>query len=391
MVLSFIAFSVLLTGGGFRSSAASSSEIALTKANSGVLLQDSLNASLSQQQLEDQTGAWSFGGHYDSMHINLANGLWAYTANGSNKDINVGFSENPTGLSIGLQAVSNNDYTGFYAASQPVDAELFHATLSSSYGSLPSGFLQIGLYVRASAGNTNYVTCADVSSSSGANWEVLHGTGNPTEATHFDYLWVDSAPNEPGTNDCTIVTNGNNYLAVYLGQQLVYQNSNLALGIQKPFEAFLGVECTYDGQMFSGKWSDFYATSLGQVGLINLPANAVNASIVSPTGATLASAKVVNGSSAVDITKYNFPVQGNIKVYDSSGKEIASTTSLVNLMGGDEYTGKTTLKQEVAGILSPSALVYFVVPLVVVALVAVALYGFAKRRRPPTTEQVRRS
>jgi hypothetical protein len=380
LVLAVLGFSLVQTNPIFHSAA--DSEIALTRAQSGVALQDSLNSSFSQQQLQDQTGAWSFGGHYASAHINLANGAWIYSTNSSSKNVNVNFSEDSTGFSINLQAVSNNDYTGFYAASQPVDAELFHARITSSYGSLPSGFLQVGLYVRASAGNTNYVTCADVSSSSGTHWEVLHGTGNPTEATHFDYLWIDSALNESGSNDCTILTNGNNYLAVYLGQSLVYQNNNLALGIQKPFEAFLGVECTYDGQMFSGKWSDFYATALGQVGLINLPSDAVNASIVSPTGSVITSAKIVNGSGALDITKYNFPVDSYIKVYDSGGKEIASTASLVGLMGGDIYTGKATLKQDVAGIISESTLIYFVVPVTALALLAVVVvYSLSKKSK----------
>src|SRR5260370_241449 len=79
-------------------------------------------------------------------------------------------------------------------------------------------------------------------------------------------------------------------------------------------------------------------------------------------GSFLACLKIVNRSGCLDIATYNFPVASYIKVYDSGRKEIASTTSLVMLMGGDISTGKATLKQAVAGILSESTLVYFVVP-----------------------------
>ena len=332
--------------------------------------------------MQSQTGSWTFGGHYDTYHIAFVNQEWSYSENGVNQPVKASFSEGGAGLTIGIQAVSNNDYTGFYAASQPVDSELFHAKVSSSYGSIPSGFLQIGLYVRAAYGNTNYVTCADVSSSAGAQWEVLHGTGTQTEATHFDYLWVDTAPNQSGSNDCTIVTNGNNYLAVYLGQTLVYRNNNLALGIQKPFEAFLGVETTYAGERFSGTWSNFYSTQNGQVGIVNLPAQAVNASVVSSSGALLASSQVINGSTTIDLTKFVFPVNSTLQIYDSTGKEIAATPTPVLLMGGDVYTAKTTLKQQVASVIGMGpTLVYFVVPVATIALLAVALYGISKRRR----------
>ena len=348
------------------------SEVSLTRAQSGLVFEDPLNVTQTQSQLETQTsGNWSFGGHYDSSHINYVDQSWVYSGNGTTNNVNVGFFENYQGLNIGVRAVTSGPYTGFYAMSPPSNAELFHALITSTYKSIGGGFLQVGLYVRASTGDTNYVTCAAVSSSAGTQWEIIHGTGNPTEATKFDYLWIDNATNQPSTADCTVVTNGNNYLAVYLNNNLVYQNSSLSLGIQKPVEAYLGVESSYGLETFWGVWNNFYSTQSGVIEMINLPADSANVSIVNQTGGIIGSSPVVNGSAAVNVARYDFPVLAYIRVHDASGKEIASTSSPVELMGGDVYTGKATLQQQVGsvvGVVSNVNFFYILIPTVIVIL-----------------------
>ncbi len=364
------------------------SEVSLSRAQSGIVLEDPLNASLSQSQLQSQTGGiWSFGGHYDSYHINYVGQNWQYSANDTNYDAIVAFSESGTGLAITVQAVASGSYTGFYAISSPSDAELFHASITSPYSSIPVGFLQIGLYVRAASGDTNYIACASVSSSTGTNWEIIHGTGNSVEATNFDYLWIDNATSQSSTGDCTIVTNGNNYLAVYLGGALVYQNSGLSLGIQEPVEAYLGVESSYPGQPFSGSWRDFYATQTDSVEAINLPAESANVSIVSQSGTVLGSAAVVNGSALIKIAQYDFPLSAYIKDYDSNGSVIASTPRPVELMGGDIYSGKGTIQQQVGSVVnvvSDPSFLYLLIPVVVVALALSLVLSYSKNRRRST-------
>jgi hypothetical protein len=360
------------------------SEPTLLRAESGIVFQDPLNASLGQSQLQSQSNGWTFGGHYDSDYISYSGGNWQYPANGSNYDATLAFSESTAGLSISVKAVGNDAYTGFYAISPPSNAELFHARITSPYSSIPGGFLQVGLYVRAASGDTNYIACASVSSSAGTHWEVIHGTGNVVEATNFDYLWIDNSTAEPSTADCTIVTNGGNYLAVYLDGNLVYQNGALSLGVSMPVEAYLGVESSYAGQVFSGSWSDFYSTQTNSVEAVYLPADAANMSLVSQNGTLIGSAPVVNGTAAVNIAQYNFPVSAYIKAYNATGQEVASTSTPVQLMGGDIYSARATIQQQVGsvvGFASNAALFWVLIPIVIVILAVSFALSYSRRRR----------
>jgi hypothetical protein len=359
------------------------SEPSLSLAQSGLVFTDPLNGSQSQNQLQTN-GNWSFGGHFDSDHITDDGQSWQYSANGTNNDVNLGFYESGSGLSIAVEAVASGPYTGFYAISPPSDAELFHARITSNYSSIPAGFLQVGLYVRAASGDTNYIACASISSSTGTHWEIIHGIGNMVEATAFDYLWIDNSTTGPTTADCTIVTNGNNYLAVFLNGALIYQNSALSLGIQKPVEAYLGVESSYSRETFSGLWSDFYATQTDSVEAINLPAAAANVSIVGENGSMLGSATANNGTTLINIAKYTFPVTAYIKVYDSNGNEVASTSRPVELMGGDIYSAKSTIQQQVGsvvGFVSDPTLFYILIPLVVLVLAVSLVLSYSRNRR----------
>jgi hypothetical protein len=364
--------------------ATAASEATLSRAQSGLVFSDSLNTSQSQSQLQTQTnGNWSFGGHYNSYHIDYAGQNWQYAANGTKYNTVVAFSEGQSGLSITVKAVSTGPYTGFYAISPPSDAELFHARITSTYTSIPDGFLQVGLFVRAASGNTNYIACASVSSSAGTHWEIIHGTGNTVEATNFAYLWIDNATSQPSTADCTIITNGNNYLAVVLNGALVYQNTGLALGVQKPVAAYLGVESSYSTQAFSGSWTDFYSTQTDSVEAINLPSTATNLTIVNQNGTSLGSSSAINGTAVVNIAKYNFPLLAYLKAYDSSGKEIATTPAPVELMGGDIYSAKATIQQQVGsvvGFVSDPTFFYVLIPIVIVVLAMSLVLSYRRRR-----------
>lgn len=378
---------VIAAGPSVTSISAAASEPMISLAQSGLVFNDQLNTSQSQSQLEQQSqssGNWSFGGHYDSYYITYIGQNWQYTKNGSNYNAGVAFSESPTGLNISIDAVSNGTYTGFYAISPASNAELFHARITSTYTSIPGGFLQIGLYVRAASGNTNYIACASVSSEAGTHWEIIHGTGNTVEATNFDYLWIDNATAQPSSADCTIVTNGNNYLAVYLDGSLVYQNSALSLGISAPVEAYLGVESSYPGEYFSGSWTNFYSALSNSVEALYLPSQAVNMSLISPNGTLLASAPVVNGTGAVNVAQYNLPVTAYIKAYDSNGNEVATTPTPVKIMGGNIYSSKATIQQQVGSVVdfaSGPTLFYVLIPIVLVVLAVSLALSYRRRRK----------
>ncbi len=374
----------LLGGATFQSAA--DSQVNLTQAQSGLIALDPLNSTQSEQQLESQNinTSWGFGGHYSSMHIDLVNQAWVYSRNGVQKNVNVNFSESQHGLVISLQAVSPGTYTGFYAASQSSGANLFHAVINSPYKSISSGSLQIGLYVGAASGNVNYVACAAVTGNNGTYWEIIHGTGNSYEATNFNYLWIDKTPAKSATRDCTIETNGDNFLAVYLDGSLVYQSNSLALGIQKPFKGYLEMESSYNNQVFSGTWKDFYSTRGGDIAIINAPPDSSNVSVFSQSGGVLASAPVSNGSAEINVAEFHFPLSAYIKIFGSNGTEIASTGNLVSLYGGDVYTGKITLPQRigsVVGFLSGSTLLYLAIPVGGIFVIAIVAYGISKNRR----------
>jgi hypothetical protein len=385
MAGSFLFAHINLTG-------AAASEPSLTLAQSGLVFADPLDSSQSQGQLQTN-GNWTFGGHFGSYHITDVGQSWQYSANGTGHDVNVGYYENGSGLNIIVNAVESGSYTGFYAISPPSNAELFHARITSNYNSIPAGFLQVGLYVRAASGDTNYIACAAVSSSAGTHWEIIHGVGNTVEATSFDYLWIDNSTTGPTTADCTIITNGNNYLAVYLNGALIYQNSALSLGIQEPVEAYLGVESSYAQQAFSGLWNDFYATQTDSVEAINLPARAANVSIVGENGSLLGSVPVNNGTALINIASYTFPVPAYIRAYDSGGNEVASTSGPVELMGGDIYSAKSTIQQQVGsivGVVSDPTLFYILIPLMIVILTVSLILSYSRNRHNnrPTNKPV---
>src|SRR5579872_3447965 len=115
-------------------------EPTISLAQPGLVFRDPLTAAQSQSQLQSN-GSWSFGGHYDSDYINYVGQNWQYAANGTKYNAGVAFSESGSGLSISVKAVKAGAYTGFYAISPPSDAELFHARITTTYSSIPGGFL----------------------------------------------------------------------------------------------------------------------------------------------------------------------------------------------------------------------------------------------------------
>ncbi|MCL5066760.1 MAG: hypothetical protein M1368_00195, partial [Thaumarchaeota archaeon] len=77
---------------GFRSAADSVSPI--TQEHSGLVLHNSLNATLSQQQLESSSSDWAFGGNAGTGLITLVNQTWMYSENGTENNANVAFHHN---------------------------------------------------------------------------------------------------------------------------------------------------------------------------------------------------------------------------------------------------------------------------------------------------------
>jgi len=183
----------------------------------------------------------------------------------------------------------------------------------------------------------NYIVCGPQTSSALTYWGVAMTTGNPTQTTTYQPLYIDQSANQALTRECTIVTNGQNYLAVYLDGSQVYQSSNLNLGYQAPFQFFIETQTSYTGAMFTGSFQNFYLASSDSVTVTNMPPSST-AQLVSPSGQVLASAPGDgSGKATLPIGQYDMPLTANIQVNTLLGLPVAATSSPVSIWGGDSY------------------------------------------------------
>ena len=298
----------------------------IDKVQTGYVASDSLtNETMTKDQLLANQNYWHYGG--------------SATVNNSPFDIFKDFQ----GFHVGVQALSNGSWTGYYGVTPITNAKVFHAVITTPVSTIPSQFYSNGLYVQTSTPNVNYVSCFADTSQWGTAWAIYSATGNPFGATSFTQLWADFSPNQPLTRDCTIVTNGDNYLKVYLDGVKVYENSTLNLQMPGPFIAFLEPQTSYAGQMLYGTYKDYYSVTTDKIQVTNNPFLASTVKVVDTTGKVLASSSVVSGTATLDIGQYHMPLGAYIKVYDSNGIQLASTKSPVNIFGGDVYSVKNIL------------------------------------------------
>jgi hypothetical protein len=295
----------------------------INKAQSGLMASDPLNNEIkTQQQLQANPGNWKYYG--DAIGENVP-----YT-----------FFKDMQGLHIGVQGPANG-YAGFYAESPNTAAMLFHSVITTPVSTLPvlpvPQFYENGMYIQTSQPTINYVTCTSNTSQWGTVWGVISVTGNSVQALNWNPLWFDTSANQPLTRDCTIITNGDNYLKVYLDGVMVYTNSTLHLNMPGPFNTYLEPQSSYSGQMLTGGFTDYYAATSENVKVTNNPMLAATVDLVDPTGKVLATSPVVSGNAAFTIGQFHMPLSAYIKIYDSNGIQLASTSSPVNIFGGDVY------------------------------------------------------
>ena len=294
----------------------------ITRSQSGLVASDSLtNETKTQQQLFANQQYWKDGG--DAIAENAP----------------YEYSKDSQGLHIGVQAPANGTWAGMYSVTPNTNAMLFHSVITTPVNFIPYQWYENGMYVQTAASqNVNYVTCVAATSQWGLDWLVVSTTGNVNQATQFNVLYADPSSNQPLTRDCTIITNGNNYLKVYLDGTLVYNNSTMNLQMPGPFNAFLEPQSSYPGKMLDGIYKDYYATTDENIKITNNPANAARVDLIGTSGTVIASSPVISGTGTINVGSYHFPLAGTIKVYDGSNNVIASTSSIVNIFGGDVYS-----------------------------------------------------
>jgi len=306
----------------------------IDQVKSGLAASDPLNNEIkTQQQLQANPGYWTYGGDAPLQTPPAPYDFY--------KDLQ--------GLHIGVQSTGNDTngnpkWAGFYALSPSTNAALFHAVVTTPVRSIPIpiDFYENSLYVQTNVNVpnalVNYVACGSSTSAWGTVWAVYSATGDVFGATSFTPLYLDTSPNQPLTRDCTIITNGNNYLKVYIDGVPVYTNSTLKLQMQEPLNVFLEPQSSYVGQLLNGTYKDYYVTTDETIKVTNNPALAATVKLVDPTGKVLASAPVNSGTSTLNIGQFHMPLAAYIKVYDTLGIQLASTSSPVNLFGGDVYS-----------------------------------------------------
>lgn len=294
-------------------------QLSIKQIKSGLVAFDPLNnATLTKEQLKADTRYWTYGG----------------SAEGFKPPALFDFFQNSTGRYIGVQAPASGTYAGYYAVTPPTSAKLFHAVLTMPYRSISGDFFNNGLYVQTANGKIIYVTCVVDASPQGISWHIVRTNGNFNDAKRFETLWSDPSPTQPLTRDCTIITNGSNYLKVYLDNVMVYSSSNLNLRMPAPFLYFLEPQNSHPAMLY-GEYRDFYIAADENIQVINAPSTAKRVDVVSTSRTVLASSQITNGAALIDVGKYHFPLAAQIIVYDSNGIALASTSA--SIFGGDVY------------------------------------------------------
>ncbi|HYL67468.1 MAG TPA: fibronectin type III domain-containing protein [Nitrosopumilaceae archaeon] len=295
----------------------------INQVQSGLVASDSLtNETETQQQLQANHGYWFYFGDAPAENAPYS------------------FSRDNQGLHIGIQAPADTQWAGFYAESPTHNAQLWHAVITDPVRTTPSQFYDNGMYIQTYNGSINYVTCAALTNTQATVWDVVNATGNTTQVTKFSVLYLDNSPNQPLTRACTIITNGSNYLKVYLDGVNVYENHNMNLKMAAPFNAYLEPETSSASQMFIGTFQDYYVTLDENINMTHLPSNAARVDVVNSTGNVLATSQVLSGAATLNIGQYHFPLAATIKVYDSSNTLIASDSA--KFYGGDVYSITTS-------------------------------------------------
>lgn len=292
-----------------------------TKVKSGLVASDSLTGEVAnKEQLLAENKYWHYGG--SAQVLNAPYDIF----------------KDSQGFHVGVQSLADGEWAGFYGVTPNTDATLFHAVITTDRRTIPSNFYNNGLYVQTAAStDVNYVTCFADTGTAGTVWAVLSATGNAGGATDFKTLWYDPSIDQPLTKDCTIITNGSNYLKVYLDGIKVYENSTMNLQMPGPFNAFLEPQTSYAGEMQYGTYKDYYAVSSETVKVTNTPPLSAKVRLVDSTMHVLAEAPVVSGSATFAIGQYHMPLGAFIKVYDSNEIELASTPDPIGIYGGDTY------------------------------------------------------
>jgi hypothetical protein len=286
--------------------------------SSGLVASDSLTTG--------NTASWSFGGDAASQ----PGAKYAY-------------SEDSQGLHIAVQPAASGTWSGYYAVSGNASATLFHAVVTLAYASVPDNGFNTGIYVQTWNNDfIDYIGCLGVAVPQGYYWTVVQAYGVVVGSQMINTLYQSPLNSGPLAQDCTIITNGNNYLKVYLGGNVVVDRNNMTLNMPEPEQVYLEPQSSTASSVLTGTYMGYYATAQEGVTVTNAPTGGT-AEIIDASNNVLASAPVAaNGSATMLVGKYSLPLSANIEVFDSSNDLVGSTATPVTIWGGDIYSVAST-------------------------------------------------
>ena len=284
---------------------ASAATVSITKEQSGLVASDSLTSGTSAY--------WTFGGSAAQHN----------------------YYEDAQGLHLGVQSPSQGTWVNYYAGSPFVNAQVFHAVLTIPYTSMGGNdVFNPGLYVEGSDYN-GIIGCVGWADSTGYYWAVQTTTD---AGSTWKTLYQAGPSNLPQTQDCTVVTNGSNFLKVYLGGDLVFSGTTMNLKMPTPLLAFFQDDTSSSSSMHYATFFNYYATTNEKVTVTNAPAGGI-VQIVDSTNKILASSPVAsNGTATMLVGMYVLPLNAYLKSFDSSAVLVASTSSPLQIYGGDTFT-----------------------------------------------------
>jgi hypothetical protein len=280
------------------------------------------------------------------------------------------------GLVLGIKSPVRGNWVGYFAMSRDDNATLYHVVMTVPNKKLPVWSFSTGMYIQTNTrvGEINYVACTGEATPIGLIWKIESGVGNSTDVTHHYNLWNSTEQEmqqqstaqdmqqstdekqqstdeqtiaETSTKDCTIITNGSNFLQAYLDGNMVYSSDKLNLQMPKPFNSYLEVQTAMD-DMLDGKFRDYYSTRDESIKVINAPVGGVVKMIESssPSLPSSSPSKILalatvneNGVAKLDIGRCHFPLKdAQIQVYILGDILYASTAPNTSFYGGDVYS-----------------------------------------------------
>ena len=242
------------------------------------------------------------------------------------------------GLHIGVQAPEPGVYVGHNAKIPPTNGTLFHSKITTPTDYIPNEYLQNGIYVQSSDGAPNFVTCTVITNESGKlKWIVTRSYFDINGISQYELLWSDDNPKPSLSRECTIITNGDNFLRIILDRTEVYANYKLDLQMTGPFVSFLETQTSYAEEKLYGTYEDFYVTSDATIQILNVPGYIEKMTLTDMSNNILTTGHVINGTGFIDVANFHFPLTANIHAIHNQ-RQIISTPSPVNIFGGDIYS-----------------------------------------------------